>query len=777
MQSAIKYSLDGSWDLSFTAPCGEKYDTSVKIPCNIEPVLKELGLVEDYLPSDNDEATLDFEGVDDWCYRKVFDFESKNKAFSKNLVFEGIDTIAEVYLNGEKILDCIDMHMTYKADVTNLLKEKANELVVIVRSSQLWARKQPRDMFTGVMVRPNYHEAAVNLRKARHQWGWDNAPRLVTSGIYRSVYIEEVPPCRFEEVYLHTVKIDENEVHLGAGWIFATEDKSLVNYKINLTLSDGDEIIYEETNPARFIQGLFKYRIPRDKVKLWWPTGYGEPYMYTVKLKLTKNGETLASYEAPFGIRTLYLDKTDDILSDGTGEFVFKINGEKVFIRGTNWKPLSPLGSEADIKTKEGKALEMRKDLNCNMVRIWGGGIYEDEFFFDWCDKNGIMIWQDFMFACEIPSNNEDYCRLAAEEVKQIIIKYRNHPALAIWCGDNENDECLMWLNQYSQNLPSQSVISRKILKQAVLNHDPFRCYIESSPYASDENYRQRFEGEMTNFQPESHFYPNVFTAFERLRELNSRFIGETGPITICAIAANDEILKKETPRAKRLWNSPKLPSTKLHQDDGYFTAWRKMGQAMCLEKFGRDFSFEEFSDYRVAVNVFCSEIFKEIIEYSRALYPEKTGVIWWSLADMWQMLFNYSVIDSDLKPKMPYFWIRQSQQDFALMLVKLRKGENAKLYASNCTLKDINAKYTITAYDADLNSREVMSGEIAQAKNSSSSITELEYKNPKLLIIKWTVGNKTYVNHAFTGNASLETTKKWIEIIEKECGFKTLEL
>ena len=105
MQSAIKYSLDGSWDLSFTAPCGNKYDTSVKIPCNIEPVLKELGLVEDYLPSDNDEATLDFEGVDDWCYRKVFDFESKNKAFSKNLVFEGIDTIAEVYLNGEKIFE------------------------------------------------------------------------------------------------------------------------------------------------------------------------------------------------------------------------------------------------------------------------------------------------------------------------------------------------------------------------------------------------------------------------------------------------------------------------------------------------------------------------------------------------------------------------------------------------------------------------------------------------------------------------------------------------
>ena len=774
----MKHSLDGIWDLSFTAPCGEKHNTRVKIPCNIEPVLKELKLVDDYLPSDNDEATLDFEGVDDWCYKKVFDFEDKNKGFAKNLVFEGIDTIAEVYLNGEKILDCLDMHMTYKADVTNKLIKKANELVVIIRSSQLWARKQPRDMFAGVMIRPNFHEAAVNLRKARHQWGWDNAPRLVTSGIYRSVYIEEVAPCRFEEVYLHTVRIDENDVHLGAGWIFSTEDKSLLNYKIKLTLSDGDDIIYEETNPARFIQGMFKYKIPRSMVKLWWPRGYGEPYMYTVRLELIKNDEILAYYEEPFGIRTLYLDKTDDILSDGTGEFVFKINGEKVFIRGANWKPLSPLGSEADVKTKEAKALEEMKNLNCNMVRIWGGGIYEDEFFFDWCDKNGIMIWQDFMFACEIPSNNEEYLNLAAEEVRQIIIKYRNHASLAIWCGDNENDECLMWLNQYSQNLPSQSVISRKVLKEAVLKHDPFRCYVESSPYASDENYRQRFEGEMTHFQPEAHFYPNVFTTFERLRNLKSRFIGETGPITLCAIAANEEILKKETPRAKRLWNSPKLPNTKLHQDDGYFTAWRKMGEAVCLEYFGRDFSFDEFSDYTVAVNVFCSEIFKDLIEYSRAMYPEKTGVIWWSLMDMWPMLFNYSIIDSDLKPKMPYFWIRQSQQDFVLMAVRKGKDENLMLYASNGTLKDIKAEYTITAYDEALNAREVMSGTLEQAKNSSSSITEIaESEKSELLIIKWSIDGKSYANHAFTGKASLEKTKKWIEIIEKECGFKTLEL
>jgi hypothetical protein len=132
------------------------------------------------------------------------------------------------------------------------------------------------------------------------------------------------------------------------------------------------------------------------------------------------------------------LDWTEDLEEDGTGSFEFFVNGEPIYIRGTNWKPLDPLASLADQKLKTGKALQEIKNLNCNMVRIWGGGIYEDSCFFDFCDRNGIMVWQDFMFACEFPAVDDDYCDLVAREAAYIVKKYRNHPSLAVWCGDND---------------------------------------------------------------------------------------------------------------------------------------------------------------------------------------------------------------------------------------------------------------------------------------------------------------------------------------------------
>lgn len=770
----IAIDLNGEWALSFTLPGEDRIVTgTAPVPGNVEPVLVKMGLIDDYMPADNADATTVFGAVDDWCYTTHFDGKPEKAGWTRQLVLEGIDTLAQVYLNGEQICECINMHYTYRIDVTGKLKTTDNELKIVIRSCELWARAHQHDMFVTAHGVNSYYDAQTYLRKARHQWGWDNAPRLITSGIIRPVYVEDIPPCRFDEVYLYTADLTEEHAVIGANWVYQTPDKVMTGHQIRLTLSDEGQIVYENTQKAWFVQGAMKCSIPRKAIQLWWPNGFGEPKLYTLKLEMLKNEECVAVYQAPFGIRTLGLVYTEEVQADGTGEFVFRVNGEKVFIRGTNWKPLDPLASRADEKTRSLRALNEIKNLNCNMVRIWGGGIYEDPVFFDYCDRNGIMVWHDFMVACEIPATDEAYCRAVAEEARQIIRKYRNHPSLATWCGDNENDECMTWVNQRSTILPSQSLITRKILKEAVLHFDPYRTYVPSSPIMSDRHYLERLNGNMTHFQPETHLYPNTVHFSEALRNCKSFFIGETGPIKVNAITVNPWIFEREQERARRLWDSPRLPSTDSHQNDGYFTYWRNAGKEVCLSNFGRDFSFEEWKDYTLAINVICAEVFKDVIEYCRVKRWEKTGVIWWSLTDMWPMLFNYSVSDCEGNRKLPYYWIRQSQQEMALMAVRTEIGGELALYAANDTRTSHTVEYTVTAYDEGGTGRTIASGICRQPANSSTLIQRIaENDRPELWIIRWQENGKTYTNHVFTGKTTYETMRKWVRIIGEQGEF-----
>jgi beta-mannosidase len=258
----IRTDLNGLWDLSFTMPDGTAYQTQAAVPGNVEPVLQQLGLVGDYMPADNKFATEIFEGVDDWCYTRSFDIQLA-EGYEPYLVFDGIDTIAEVYLNGERVLDCANMHLQHRIPVAGKLKAKNNELKVIIRSSQLWAREHLHDMFSQAHDAGSLYHSAAHLRKARHQWGWDNAPRLLTSGIIRSVYLEQLPPNRFEEVYLYTDKIADDHVLLGANWICRVEKKDLSHHCMRLSLLDGEGEIFSQTKRMLFVQGLCRLAVPR----------------------------------------------------------------------------------------------------------------------------------------------------------------------------------------------------------------------------------------------------------------------------------------------------------------------------------------------------------------------------------------------------------------------------------------------------------------------------------------------------------------------------------
>ena len=771
-----RISLNGEWKLSFHEPFAENLiETTITVPGNVEPTLQRLGLVADYMPADSLHATTPFTAVDDWTFSTRFTAPALVEGERYSLCFEGIDTLAEVYLNGRRLLDCNDMHMAYTADVTDHLSDHPQEmeLTVVIRSSELWARERAHEAFSDAHGnRTSFYDSQAFLRKARHQWGWDNAPRLLSAGIVKDVYLEILPPNRFEEVYLYTRSIGEKEIVAGASFRFATDRKYLMEQRLRFSLLDGERVVFSEEKPLFFTQGRHYSKIPADAVELWWPAGLGAQKLYTVRLEILERDAVLAAHEELFGIRTVKLERTGDINEKGEGNFLFYVNGLPVFMKGTNWKPLDPLASEAHRKTAEGKALAELSALHCNMVRIWGGGIYEDHVFFDYCDRHGILVWQDFMLACEIPSRDRAYGELVAAEATQIVKKLRNHPSLAVWCGDNEDDEHIFHTMKDSYLTPSHQRISREVLKDVVIRHDPYRAYVESSPMVTDtvQVKRERKEGYACT---EKHLYAHPDKFAQALRDCRSFFLGETGPIGTNAITVNKKALERERKRAERLWNSPRLGGPDQHQTDEYFVNWRLIGKACVSDFFGRDFSLDELEDYALALNLLCAECFKDVIEYSRVVYPKKTGVLWWSLYDMWPMLFNYSVIDWEGNRKLPYYWIRQSQQDVALVVVRENTGEPPALYAVNGTLRNVAISYTVTAYNAEGEAREIACGNTVQAGNCAGWLQKLnEPAAPELWVIRWQADGKEYANHFLTGKADLDTCRCWARIIAEACGF-----
>lgn len=776
METYIKHTLDGQWSLSFTDPdTNQTVTTSVTVPCNVEPTLQKLGLVADYMPADDEFATEKFQWVDDWTYRTHFDCPPLPDGFTRELVFEGIDTIAEIYLNGKLVCQAANMHRSYRIPVTDAWRDHENELTVVIRSSELWARDHCHDLFSMTARDSTYYDSNAYLRKARHQWGWDNAPRLLTSGIIRSVYLEDIPPRRFEDVYLYTVTVNQTNVEFGAAWKYVTDQRSTADHTVRFTLLDGETAVHTETRRLKFIQGNIRCTLPRERIELWWPTGFGKAKLYTAKLEMLVGDQVVADYTSPFGIRTVFLERTEEIEADGTGNFLFRVNGTPLHARGANWKPLSPLASEAHALTLAGKGLDELTALHCNMVRIWGGGIYEDHPFFDYCDRNGILVWQDFMFACEIPPHDEEFCREVSAEATEIVKKLRNHPSLAIWCGDNENDSFFEHPKRFTDALPSDNLLTRKVLKQVILHHDPHRAYVESSPVVSDKVKKSMVSDPTRYGMPELHLYVEASRFANALRNTKSFFIGETGPICTNAATVNDRIFAREKARCERLWNAPFVTRLDPHQNDDYFITWRVFGKKLCEDRYGRDFSFAEWKDFVIALNVGCAEIFKDVIEYSRVSRWKKTGVLWWSLMDMWPMQFNYSVIDCDGHRKLPYYWIRQSQQEIALMAVRTEIDGELALYAVNDTLVDQKPEYTVTAYDENGNAKTIASG-ICNAKANSSVLIQriAEDDSPSMWLIDWTVNGGTGFNHVFTKpKVSYETMLNWVKIYDNRLSKK----
>ena len=393
---------------------------SAQVPGNVELDLVGAGLLPEQLEKGHNIYLLRELETMQWWYTKTFTCEVESEPCRYELVLEGADTLATYWLNGVKIGRTENMLIPHRFDVTNHLRSGENRLVIGIDSTVLAAHEEPVE--AGAWAMENNWES-LSIRKAAHGFGWDIMPRVVSAGLWRDVYLESVPATRFSDVYLATpvVDADKRTAHFVARWNIKSEAWPIDDWSVRLSIFELDNeqsVVTQKTVPILSTHGFIQCELK--DIDLWWPRGYGKAVLYNVRLELLDDGgNPVANWQMHYGFRTIKLQMTDTLSKEGDGEFVFVVNGKKIFAKGSNWVPLDAFHSR-DAQHLQ-KTLDMVADLNCNMIRCWGGNVYESNAFFERCDREGVMVWQDFAFGCALYPQSPAFHEKVRAEAEAII--------------------------------------------------------------------------------------------------------------------------------------------------------------------------------------------------------------------------------------------------------------------------------------------------------------------------------------------------------------------
>ncbi len=432
-----------------------------------------------------------------WEYKTSFNIDPDAiKRDRIALDFKGLDTYADVFVNGTQVLSADNMFREWLVDVKPQAKEGTNELRILFRSPIVEGLKKYDA--NGYVIPVSDNDQAVNgevpdgkmvsvyTRKAGYHFGWDWGPRLVSSGLWRPVYLTVWDDARIENLQLKQNSVSEKEAKLTA--VFEIEGNSENQATVTIE-NDGNELARAE---IKLTKGISTYPVDFkiENPKLWWTNGLGEAYLYNIKGKL-EIGKRITEKSERIGIRTLELIRDKDV--NGTS-FYFKLNGVPVFMKGANYIPNDIFETRVTDEMYQ-KVIHTSKISNFNMLRIWGGGIYESDRLYDLCDQNGILVWQDFMFACAMFPGDAAFLENVKQEATDNIKRLRNHPSIALWCGNNEilaawfgwgwkQKEEAKSKENADKIWKSYADIFHHILPDAVAANDPGRSYWDSSPSA-----------------------------------------------------------------------------------------------------------------------------------------------------------------------------------------------------------------------------------------------------------------------------------------------------
>ncbi|GAB0156441.1 glycoside hydrolase family 2 TIM barrel-domain containing protein [Chryseobacterium sp. Alg-005] len=720
-----------------------------KVPGTVHLDLINNKIIPDPFKDENEKKVQWVEN-EDWEYQTSFTVSSKQLTAAQNidLVFNGLDTFSEIYLNGKLLTKTDNMFRKWVIPVKRHLKSGNNVLQVkfksAVNAGKELAEKVPFTM-------PESPRSFV--RKAQYQFGWDWGPRLVTAGIWKDVKLSFWNTARLENVKVEQKKLTKEKADLSIHTEIITEKEGKYTVLIN-----NKPFHFQLKKGQNIIQIPFAINNP----KLWQPNGWGKQELYPIKISLQKSSIHLADKDLKIGLRTVELIQEKD---EKGKSFYFKVNGNPLYIKGTNWIPGDSF-SPRMTKEKYQYLIRQAKDANMNMIRVWGGGIYEDDEFYKACDENGILVWQDFMFAGSFYPTDEAFLNNVKEEVKDQVNRLQNHPSIALWCGNNEVDEAIVnWGYQKQFKYTKEDSLQvwkdyKKVfhelipttLKENVTSEK--NIYWPSSPSIGWGHKESLTEGD-------SHYWGVWWgeQPFEIFNEKVGRFMSEYGFQGMPTL---------ETTKAM-FSGIPDLnlqnPTIKAHEK-------HSRGWQIIDEYIKRDYHLPaDFVKYNYVSQLVQARGMQIAIEAHRRAKPYNMGTLYWQLNDCWPVV-SWSSIDYLGNWKALHYQVKRSFEN--VLIAVNETPEHYKIHFINDGPKLISGYESIDLIDFRGRSVHNNYGVVTMEPNSNKVVFTFDKtvyssfepeKHALLLRFKGDDGTNYESIHYFSKPKDLKLSKPNIQI------------
>ncbi len=665
----IKRSLSAGWSLiALDGPAPAAVRNRVipaEVPGSVHTDLLAAGLIPDPYLDDN-ERLLTWIGVNDWRYTTTFSWQPDD-AERTDLLFAGLDTIAEIELNGHPLATTANMHRSYRVDVAALLRPGLNELSVIFRSPIRYADAASLEL--GYRPHVNHHPYNA-IRKMACSFGWDWGIDTSSSGIWRPVTLESWSTARLANVRpVATVDGSDGVVDVHVE-VERAGDEAL---RIAATVAGVDAAVELAAGETSAVVTL---RVP--DVSLWWPRGYGEQPLYDLEVTLGALGNEFDAAAKRIGFRTVEFDTTPD--SAGT-PFTVVVNGQPVFVRGANWIPDDAFLHRVD-RARYLRRIEQAEFANMNLLRVWGGGIYESDDFYELCDERGMLTWQDFLFACAAYAEEEPLRSEIEAEAREAVNRLASHPSLIILNGNNENVwgyEDWNWKLRLDGKTWGAGYYY-ELFPAIVAELAPHVGYTPGSPFSPGD-------GQHPN-DPE-HGTMHIWDLWNQrdypdYRDYTPRFIAEFGwqsPPTWSTLT--DSI--SDAPL------TPESPGMLAHQK-------AIEGNVKLTDGLLRHFPLpDDIADWHWAMSLNQANAIATAVEHFRSLQPHCMGSIVWQLNDSWPVT-SWAAVDGYGRPKPLLYALRHAYAD-RLVTVQPR-DEGLAVVVVNDSAEEGSGELTVRRLD-----------------------------------------------------------------------------
>ncbi|MBI9095542.1 MAG: glycoside hydrolase family 2 protein [Sphaerochaeta sp.] len=679
--------LNGQWALSprdskAIAPYCTYFLKNPSIPCtlpgDIHSALLEQELIADPYWGTN-ELDIQWVGQSDWILSKTFSVTKEQLASGQAvLTLTMADTIIDVVVNSKKAGSCNNQFRRFRFDLTHLLVVGENTLSLEFASAENAAIREAEKLSYPIpySVYPVSAKHRNLIRKTQCHSGWDWGPCIMSFGLYEPIAFQFVNEGFIESVVTDTKKLASGAWEARIKVIYnSSMDQRLPSIAIlgkarqrsNVDLTTGlNEIVFT---------------LMCEDVQLWWPAGEGNQALYTLELAIGEQSLTKR-----IGFRTIEVKTEDDADKEGRS-MTFSVNGRDIFAKGANWIPADALFSRLTGDRYE-QLLQNCIDANMNMLRLWGGGLYEMESFYDLCDEKGLLLWHDCMFSCSMYPSNPEFLANVEAELRYQIPRLRDHASIALWCGNNEDLGAISWY-EASKNNPWRYVIDYDRLNEGTVGRviqelDPTRQWWPSSPSAGPGDYSDNWHNDNKG---DMHFWSvwHEGKPFEEYYSISPRFVSEFGYQSFPSLSTVEEY----APVTEHNLTSEVMEH---HQKND-------RGNSIIIENFSRYFRFPHgFEQMLYLSQVQQAMAMKTAIEYWRTLRPHCMGTLYWQLNDNWPVA-SWSSIDYTGKWKLLHYSAKKFYAP-SLPIAYMKEKGKVEVYVVHDKITPLtNAKVSVKVY------------------------------------------------------------------------------